>query len=78
MYIEQIPASGVPTGAAMYLVFDKGLKISDIPGLKGNKWKNIGDAALTRPILSIASVERSMNATDPNMPASLRALFGAG
>ena len=64
--------------AAIYVAFDKGLKISDIPGLKGNKWKNIADAELNRPVFSIASVERTMTTADSRMPAGLRGLFGPG
>ena len=78
LYVEQIPASGVPTNAAIYVVFDKGLKLSDIPNLKGNKWKNIADAELNRPVFSIASVERTMTTADSKMPAGLRSQFGAG
>ncbi len=78
LYVEQIPASGVPMNAAIYVVFDKGLKLSDIPNLKGNKWKSIADAELNRPVFSIASVERTMTTADGKMPASLRSLFAPG
>ena len=78
LYVEQIPPTGVPMNAAIYVVFDKGLKLSDIPNLKGNKWKNIADAELNRPVFSIASVERTMTTADGKMPAGLRGLFGPG
>jgi len=78
LFIEQIPAAGLPSGAAVYVVFDKDLKVSDIPGLSGAKWRNVGDARLSRPIFSIASVERTLITADPNMPAALRGLFGGG
>jgi hypothetical protein len=73
LYVQLSPASGVPSDAAIYLVLDRSLKLSDIPNLKGNKWKNIGDVQMNRPVLSIATKEHTLNVSE--VPASFRAMF---